>query len=97
VCSIFSGAPIACPHFSRVKDGEIALKGERIVPKIRTRKSAAKRMEFTGSGKIKFRSNFNSHLLTRKSPKRKRRLQMPKLLDRGFYSAVKAMLPYGQL
>ncbi len=67
------------------------------MPKMRTRKSASKRLEFTGTGKIKFRSNFNSHLLTRKSPKRKRRLQTPKLLDKGFYPAAKAMLPYGRL
>jgi ribosomal protein L35 len=53
-------------------------------------------MEYTGTGKIKFRSNFNSHLLTRKSPKRKRRLQTAKILDAGFTPAVHAMLPYGQ-
>jgi large subunit ribosomal protein L35 len=66
------------------------------VPKMRTRKSAAKRLAFTATGKVKFRSNFNSHLLTRKSAKRKRRLQMSKILDPGFKPAVKAMLPYGQ-
>lgn len=66
------------------------------MPKMRTRKSAAKRLEYTGSGKIKFRSNFNSHLLTRKSSKRKRSLQMPKILDSGFMPAAKAMLPYGK-
>ena len=65
------------------------------MPKMRTRKSAAKRLTFTGTGKIKFRSNFNSHLLTRKSSKRKRRLQMPKILDGSFATAVKMMLPYG--
>jgi large subunit ribosomal protein L35 len=62
---------------------------------MRTRKSAAKRMAFTGSGKVKIRSNYNSHLLTRKSSKRKRRLQMDKILDPGFMPAAKAMLPYG--
>ena len=66
------------------------------MPKMRTRKSAAKRLEFTGTGKVKFRSNFNSHLLTRKSSKRKRRLQMAKILNSGFTPAVKMMLPYGQ-
>ena len=70
---------------------------ENTVPKMRTRKSAAKRLEFTGSGsKIKFRSNYNSHLLTRKSPKRKRRLQGPKILNASFMPAAKAMLPYGR-
>lgn len=66
------------------------------MPKMRTRKSASKRLEYTGTGKVKFRSNFNSHLLTRKSPKRKRHLQMAKILDAGFNSAVKSMIPYGQ-
>lgn len=69
---------------------------DRTVPKMRTRKSAAKRLRFTSTGKVMFRSNFNSHLLTRKSAKRKRRLQTAKVLDAGFTSAVKAMLPYGQ-
>ncbi|HEY3378978.1 MAG TPA: 50S ribosomal protein L35 [Armatimonadota bacterium] len=63
---------------------------------MRTRKSAAKRLEYTGSGKVKFRSNFNSHLLTRKSSKRKRRLQTAKILDGSFKTTVKMMLPYGQ-
>ncbi|MEI6518699.1 MAG: 50S ribosomal protein L35 [bacterium] len=62
---------------------------------MRTRKSASKRMEFTGTGKVKFRSNFNSHLLTRKSSKRKRRLQMAKILDKGHMAAVRALIPYG--
>lgn len=66
------------------------------MPKMRTRKSAAKRLEFTGTGKVKFRSGFYSHLLTRKSSKRKRRLQMAKILDSGFMAAARAMLPYGQ-
>jgi len=63
---------------------------------MKTRKAAAKRLEFTGGGKVKFRSGFYSHLLTRKSAKRKRRLQMAKTLDKGFMPAARAMLPYGQ-
>jgi len=62
---------------------------------MRTRKTAAKRLAYTGSGKIKFRSNYNSHLLTRKTASRKRRLQMSKTLDSAFMPAAKAMLPYG--
>jgi large subunit ribosomal protein L35 len=67
------------------------------MPKMRTRKTAAKRLEYTGSGKkIRFRSNYNSHLLTRKSTSRKRRLQTPKMLDASFMPAAKAMLPYSK-
>ncbi len=66
------------------------------MPKMRTRKTAAKRLEFTGGGKVKFRSGFLQPLETRKSAKRKRRLQMAKILDSGFMAAARAMLPYGQ-
>jgi large subunit ribosomal protein L35 len=62
---------------------------------MRTRKTASKRLEYTGTGKIKIRSNNNSHLLTRKSSKRKRRLQASKILDSAFEAAAKKMLPYG--
>lgn len=64
------------------------------MPKMRTRKTAAKRLGFTGSGKVKFRSNYNSHLLTRKSSSRKRRLQASKLLDSTLVQTAKAMVPY---
>lgn len=67
------------------------------MPKMRTRKTAAKRLEFTGSGnKIKFRSNFNSHLLTRKSSSRKRRLQREGILHASCMRNAKGMLPYGK-
>ena len=67
------------------------------MPKMRTRKSAAKRLEYTGSGtKIKFRSNYNSHLLTRKSSARKRRLQRAGILDQTCMRNAKGMLPYGK-
>ena len=65
------------------------------MPKMRSRKSAAKRLEFTGTGKVRFRSNYNSHLLTRKSSSRKRRLQTAKMLNASFMPAAKVMLPYG--
>ncbi len=65
------------------------------MPKMRTRKTAAKRMGFTATGKIKIRSNNNSHLLTRKSASRKRRLQKGKILDASFEHAVRKMVPYG--
>ena len=61
---------------------------------MRTRKTAAKRLSFTGSGKVRFRSNYNSHLLTRKSSSRKRRLQTSKLLDSTLVQTAKAMVPY---
>jgi large subunit ribosomal protein L35 len=42
--------------------------------KLKTKKSAAKRFKLTGSGKIKRRQAYASHILTKKSSKRKRNL-----------------------
>jgi len=41
------------------------------MPKIKTHKGAAKRIKLTGTGKMKRRKAFRSHLLEKKSPKRK--------------------------
>jgi len=45
------------------------------MPKMKTRKSMAKRVQSTGSGRLRIRHAFASHNLTRKSAKRKRRLR----------------------
>jgi large subunit ribosomal protein L35 len=44
------------------------------MPKMKTNSSAKKRFRFTGSGKIKRKHAFKSHILTKKSTDRKRRL-----------------------
>ncbi|MDD3049584.1 MAG: 50S ribosomal protein L35 [Candidatus Cloacimonetes bacterium] len=44
------------------------------MPKIKTRRAAAKRFSLTGKGKIKRHKAFAAHILTKKSPKRKRNL-----------------------
>ena len=50
------------------------------MPKMKTHRGAAKRFKITGSGKVKrYRAN-KSHILTKKSPKRKRRLRRPDLV-----------------
>ena len=43
--------------------------------KMKTHKGAAKRFKVTGTGKVKRMKAFKSHILTKKSPKRKRRLR----------------------
>jgi large subunit ribosomal protein L35 len=63
--------------------------------KMRTHKSAAKRFRFTGSGKVMARSPFKSHLLTRKSETRKRRLGRPHEMTGGDAKRIERMLPYG--
>lgn len=45
------------------------------MPKMKTRKSMAKRIQRTGTGRLRIRHAFASHNLTRKSAKRKRRLR----------------------
>ncbi|MCX8033459.1 MAG: 50S ribosomal protein L35 [Thermoleophilia bacterium] len=47
------------------------------MPKNKTHKGAKKRIRVTGSGKLMRRHAFGSHLLTKKSPNRKRRIRRP--------------------
>jgi large subunit ribosomal protein L35 len=48
---------------------------EVVVPKKKTSKAAAKRFKLTGTGKVRRAKAFKSHILTKKSPKRKRHLR----------------------
>jgi large subunit ribosomal protein L35 len=50
------------------------------MPKMKRHKGAKKRFKLTGSGKIKRMKAFKSHILTKKSPKRKRRLRQAGLV-----------------
>ena len=50
------------------------------MPKMKTHKGAAKRFKVTGSGKVKRYKAFKSHILTKKSPKRKRNLRRAGLI-----------------
>ena len=45
------------------------------MPKMRTKRGAAKRFKLTGTGRVKRSRAFKSHILTKKHPKRKRRLR----------------------
>jgi len=65
------------------------------MPKIKTRRAAAKRFTKTGSGKFKFRKSHASHILTKKSTKRKRSLRLDQIVDDSNIKAVKRMLPNG--
>ncbi|MCL1470170.1 50S ribosomal protein L35 [Argonema antarcticum] len=64
------------------------------MPKLKTRRSAAKRFRKTGSGKIMRRHAFKNHLLQHKSPKRKRHLSNPAVVDERDAENVRLMLPY---
>lgn len=62
------------------------------MPKMKTNSSAKKRFKVTGSGKIKRRHANKSHILTKKSKKRKRRLTKAGLVSKGDTNNVKLLL-----
>jgi len=62
------------------------------MPKLKTKTSAKKRFSFTGTGKIKRHHAYHSHILTKKSTKRKRNLGYSTIVDRANVQAVKDML-----
>lgn len=64
------------------------------MPKLKTRRSAAKRFSSTGSGKFKRRRQNLRHILTKKSPKRKMQLGQATILDPSNVKAVCRMMPY---
>lgn len=62
------------------------------MPKQKTNRSAAKRFKKTGTGKIKRRKAYTSHILTKKSSKRKRNLRKPTLVSGADEKRVKRLL-----
>ncbi len=63
------------------------------MPKIKTNKGAAKRFSKTGSGKFSRGHSHRSHILTKKTPKRKRGLRAPALVHKADTGQVRRMLP----
>lgn len=64
------------------------------MPKMKTNRAAAKRFKATGTGKIvRARAN-KSHILTKKSAQRKRRLRQSTVVDAINVKALRKMLPY---
>ena len=64
------------------------------MPKMKTRKAAAKRYRVTGTGKIRFKKQGLRHILTKKTTKRKRSLRATGLLADVEAKKAKKMLPY---
>jgi large subunit ribosomal protein L35 len=65
------------------------------MPKMKTNRSAAKRLRKTGTGKLRRSRAFARHLLSSKSPKRKRHLRKSALLAKGDEKKMKKMLHNG--
>jgi large subunit ribosomal protein L35 len=66
------------------------------MPKLKTHKGAAKRFRLTATGKIKRGHSHARHILTKKSSKRKRQLDIDTFVSEGDQKRVEAMLPYGR-
>ena len=64
------------------------------MPKMKTKRAAAKRFKTTGTGKIVRFKAYKSHILTIKSPKRKRNLRKATVLDQSNVRNMKKVLPY---
>jgi len=62
------------------------------MPKMKTKSSAKKRFTVTGSGKLKRKHAFKSHILTKKSTKRKARLTKAGLVHKSDVASVKTQL-----
>ncbi|MEE8585511.1 MAG: 50S ribosomal protein L35 [Acidobacteriota bacterium] len=60
--------------------------------KLKTKRSAAKRFRLTGSGKVRRNHSHHSHILTKKSPKRKRNLRKTDLVAAADADRVRKML-----
>ncbi len=66
------------------------------MPKLKTHKGAAKRFRLTATGKVKRGHSHARHILTKKSNKRKRLLDIDGLVSTSDRERVAKMLPYGR-
>lgn len=64
------------------------------MPKMKTKRAAAKRLKRTASGKLKRRSGWKSHLLEGKEPKRRRRLRKAGLIAKVDEPRLRVLVPY---
>ena len=64
------------------------------MPKIKTNRAAAKRLKKTATGKLKRNKAYKSHILTKKSTKRKRNLRQATITDATNVKNMKKVLPY---
>lgn len=64
------------------------------MPKMKTKRAAAKRFKTTGTGKLVRNKAFKSHILTKKSTKRKRNLRKDIVADQTNAKVMKKVLPY---
>lgn len=66
------------------------------MPKLKTHKGAAKRFRLTATGKVKRGHSHARHILTKKTAKRKRNLDIDTLVSEADEKRIERMLPYGR-
>jgi len=64
------------------------------MPKLKTHRGAAKRFKATGSGRLKHKHPYHSHILTSKTAKRKRQLRQAEYVSAVEAKRLKRLLPY---
>jgi len=64
------------------------------MPKMKSHRGAAKRFKATGSGRLKHKQPYHSHILTSKSAKRKRQLRASAILSDAETKCLRRLLPY---
>jgi large subunit ribosomal protein L35 len=64
------------------------------MPKLKTRRGAAKRFKVTGTGKVRRSHAYRRHILSTKTRKQKRRLRLPALVAATDVKAIKRLIPY---
>ena len=64
------------------------------MPKIKTNRAAAKRFKKTGTGKLKRNKAYKSHILTKKTTKRKRHLRKQAYCSKANAAVIKKLIPY---
>ena len=64
------------------------------MPKIKTVRAAAKRFKKTGTGKFKRNKSLHNHILTKKSPKRLRKLRKATMVSKADMPSVARMIPH---
>ncbi|HCU07568.1 MAG TPA: 50S ribosomal protein L35 [Clostridiales bacterium] len=60
--------------------------------KMKSHRGAMKRFKITGTGKVKRRKAYKSHILTKKTPKRKRGLRKSTILSKADHKRIKSVL-----
>jgi large subunit ribosomal protein L35 len=68
--------------------------GRKEMPKLKTKRGAAKRFKKTGSGKIVRSKAFGNHILTKKTTKRKRSIRKSEVIKSANLKSISRLIPY---